>query len=557
MSLITSITKLTKRINRRPNQRTSNPYLLMLAIAIFISATANVGFFVQVNKVYPFIDNVGFMVSLALVLTGLLWLLMLLSSYRYTIKAVLIIIIMIAAIAGHFTDSYGTIYDTTMLQNAMQTDTAEAGDLLNIRFLLRVLLLGIVPSVWIAKQRLAFPRVSVSLLQRVGALLTSVTLIGIPILLLSGQYASFFREHKPLRYYTNPITPIYSTVNLMHIEYKKFTAPTELMYHAKDATQMSNTTTRKAKLVVMIVGETLRSANIPFNGYARNTLPQISQLQKSKRLTYFRNMTACGTSTAYSLPCMFSYLGESDYNVDEADYHENVIDTLNRLGVRVYWLDNNSSSKGVMNRLPSEQYYNYKNADNNPNCDNPYQECRDIGMLTKLNELLTAQQRVQTPGQDTLIILHQMGNHGPAYYKRYDDKFAQFLPVCQSNELAECDSQSLINGYDNAILATDDLLAKTIDWLKSHQDQYEVAMLYTSDHGESLGEKGIYLHGMPKSFAPRQQYEIPAMIWLSKDSELQAVNTETPLNHDAITPTLLSLFDIQTKTVEGHQKFVK
>ncbi len=546
-------TTLQEIMLKKPMTSSINPYLLMLAVAVFITITANLGFFSQVNQVYPFIDNIGFVLSLAVVVTGLSWLLMVLFAHRYTFKIILISMIMIACIAGYFTDSYGTIYDTTMLQNALQTDTAEASDLLNINFLLRVLLLGVLPSIWIIRLPIVFPSLKKNLIQKTGALIASLAFIGLPILAFSGQYASFFREHKPLRYYSNPITPIYSTVNLIHIEYDKFTAPSELIYHAKDAVQSSSTSQRKAKLVIMVVGETLRSANVSLGGYSRPTFPQISQLQANDNLTYFGNMTSCGTSTAYSVPCMFSYLDEDDYNVDEASYHENVVDTLNRLGVKVYWRDNNSSSKGVMDRLPNENFVDYKTADNNPNCDNAYNECRDIGMLVGLENLLDKQQTAS----DVLIVLHQMGNHGPAYYKRYDKKFARFEPVCQSNELAECDQQSLINAYDNTVLATDDFLANAIDWLKQQETKYDVALLYASDHGESLGEKGMYLHGMPKSFAPKQQYEIPAILWLGKDSEFQPVDKDTVINHDAITPTLLTLFDVQTQAIADKKKFVR
>ncbi|MCV5838790.1 sulfatase-like hydrolase/transferase, partial [Escherichia coli] len=80
------------------------------------------------------------------------------------------------------------------------------------------------------------------------------------------------------------------------------------------------------------------------------------------------------------------------------------------------------------------------------------------------------------------IMLHQMGNHGPAYFKRYDEKFAKFTPVCEGNELAKCEHQALINAYDNALLATDDFIAQSIQWLQTHSNAYDVSMLYVSDH---------------------------------------------------------------------------
>ena len=526
--------KTYQRLQAKP----LNAYLLMFIVAVFLLISANYTFFMQAAQVYPVGQAWAFLGSLALVLLGVLLLLIALLGYRWTLKAVLVLFIMTAAITSHFTDTYGTVYDTTMLQNALQTDHAESKDLMSVGFIVRVLLLGVLPSIFIIRQRLVFPPLKKSLGQRALVWLTSLGLIAVPILAFSQHYASFFREHKPLRMYSNPIAPIYSMGKLASIEYKKFAAPKHVIPHADDAVQVSKPDSRKPKLIVMVVGETARADHISFNGYARDTFPQLA---KVSGLTNFSNVTSCGTSTAYSVPCMFSYVGMKDYDVDSAPYQENVLDTLHRLGIGVLWRDNNSDSKGVMDRLPSANYVNYKIADNNPICDtNSYKECRDVGMLVGLDEY------VKTQTGDTLIVLHQMGNHGPAYFKRYDDAFAKFTPVCESNELAKCAPKQVINAYDNALLATDDFLTKTIDWLKAYDDSREVAMLYVSDHGESLGEKGVYLHGMPNAFAPNEQRQVPAFFWAGANANLHAVAGDSTLSHDAITPTLLKLFDVKS-----------
>lgn len=523
-------------------------YLLMGFVAIFLTITANLTFFHKLINTYPINHNLGFVLSVGIVLLGLHLFLFMLIGYKYTIKAILIFFIIVASVTSYFTDVYSTVYDTNMLQNAIQTDTAEAGDLINIKLFSRIFLLGILPSLLIIKVKIQFPTFRKSILTRVVAIAGSLALVGFPILLFSSHYASFFREHKPLRYYTNPITPIYSAGNLLAIEYNKLKAPTHTIMHAADAKQISLPNKRKPKLVVMVVGEAVRAADSSFNNYNRETFPQIKKIiTTGDKLTYFTNMQSCGTSTAFSVPCMFSYLNEKDYNVDEAGYHENVVDTLYNLGVNIRWRDNNSSSKGVMDRLPNELFSDYKSG-NNPNCanhkSNADAECRDIAMLENLdNELLA--------NKDNFIILHQMGNHGPAYFKRYDEKFAKFSSVCKSNELSTCNKQAIINAYDNAMLSTDDFLAKTIYWLKTKENDYDVSMLYASDHGESLGENGIYLHGIPKTFAPKEQYEIPAIIWLGKDNNYQTVNKNKKLSHDDITPTLLKLFNVQAQIIKG------
>ncbi|MBM9395039.1 sulfatase-like hydrolase/transferase, partial [Escherichia coli] len=149
------------------------------------------------------------------------------------------------------------------------------------------------------------------------------------------------------------------------------------------------------------------------------------------------------------------------------------------------------------------------------------------------------------------------GNHGPAYFKRYDEKFAKFTPVCEGNELAKCEHQSLINAYDNALLATDDFIAQSIQWLQTHSNAYDVSMLYVSDHGESLGENGVYLHGMPNAFAPKEQRSVPAFFWTDKQTGITPMATDTVLTHDAITPTLLKLFDVTADKVKDRTAFIR
>lgn len=527
-----------------------NAYWLLPIVAAFLVLTANGGFFAQVAKIYPLAQHGLFTLSLGVVLFGLLLLIMGVFSYRFTLKAVLIFLLMLASVTGYFTDTYGTVYDTNMLQNALQTDKAESADLFNVVFIARIILLGLMPSFLVARQKVYFPKLKHALLQRVGILVASLVLVGVPIVAQSKQFATFFREHKPLRLYTNPVTPIYAVGKLASLQYTKLKAPKDTIYHAKDAKQITSFRTRKPKLIVMVVGETARADHVSMNGYARNTFPQMANLPG---VTNFRQVMACGTSTAYSVPCMFSYVGNKNYDVDMASYNENVLETLNRLNINVLWRDNNSDSKGVMARLPTANYVSYRDAPTNTLCNtNPYHECRDVGMLVGLDSYVK-----QHAGQDMLIVLHQMGNHGPAYYKRYDKAFEQFTPVCQTNELAKCNRQTVINAFDNALLATDDFLAKTVSWLGQYDVPYQVAMLYVSDHGESLGEKGVYLHGMPNAIAPIEQKHVAAMMWVGKQSGIQTVDANLALTHDAITPSLLKLFDVTTTAAQGKPLFIR
>lgn len=529
--------------------REVNLNYLIIIVAIYLVASANIAFFEQVLNVYPFSQNIGFILSITGVLFGLMWLVLQLLCYRPMAKPVLIMLLLTAAVCGYFTSAYGTIFDTNMLINSMETDQAEAMGLFAPSMVIRVLLLGVLPAFMISKIRLKRLSWQRSILQKTATLIISITLIAACIAPFGDQYASFFRQHKQVRSYANPITPIYSLIKLGENYVDELRRPDTLTLHATDAKRVAPTnSSAKPKLMVFVVGETARADHFGLNGYERNTTPLLS---KQSDLYSFKNAISCGTSTAYSLPCMFSYADREDYDIDTAKYHENVLDTLSKQGVNVVWRDNNSSSKGVADRVTFEDY---KTADTNSNCD---VECRDIGMLDGFDALVKSS---ETP-KDTLILLHQMGNHGPAYYQRYPKDFEEYNPVCMTNELSKCEAQSVINGYDNAIRYTDYFLSNVIDTLKPYEQDYEVVMVYISDHGESLGENNIYLHGLPYNFAPDAQKHVPALIWSPSSNNIDADSlskmVDQPVSHDFITPTLLSFFGIMTDEVKAAPTFFK
>jgi len=534
--------------------REVNLTYLIIVVTLYLVATANIGFFKQVLTIYPFADNIGFIVSLTGLLFGLMWLLFQLLCYRPTAKVVLIAMVLIAAVCGYFTDAYGTIFDTGMLVNSLQTDQAEAMGLIAPSFVIRLLLLGVLPAFIISKIRIKRLSIGHSIVQKAITLIMSVAIIAVCLLPFGDQYASFFRQHKIVRSYTNPITPIYSAIKLGTDYIDELRRPDTMTAHAVDAKRTITVGNVKPKLMVFVVGETVRADHIGLNGYKRDTMPLLA---KQADIYSFKHATSCGTSTAYSVPCMFSYANREDYDMDTAEYNENVLDTLHKQGVNVIWRDNNSSSKGVADRVTFEDY---RTPDTNPNCD---VECRDIGMLNGFDALVKSDKGVKsdTTPKDTLILLHQMGNHGPAYYKRYPKAFEEYKPVCMTNELSKCDDQSVINGYDNAIRYTDYFLDNIIETLKPYQQDYDVMMVYISDHGESLGENNIYLHGLPYGIAPNAQKQVPVIIWSpngnSIDNNSLSSMINQPVSHDFITPTLLKFFNITTKEVASAPTFFK
>ncbi|WP_256714062.1 phosphoethanolamine transferase [Psychrobacter sp. C 20.9] len=545
--------KKNSYLSKLYNHEVNLSYLIII-VALYLVATANIGFFEQVLDVYPFSKNVGFILSITGLLFGLMWLVLQLLCYRPIAKPILIALLITAAICGYFTDAYGTIFDSNMLINSLETDQAEAMGLFAPSMVIQVLLLGVLPAFIISKIRLKRFTWQRSILQKTATLILSIAVIAACLLPFGDQYASFFRQHKEVRSYANPITPIYSTIKLGENYVNELGHPDTFTLHATDAKRVAptssttNSSAAKPKLMVFVVGETARADHFGLNGYTRNTTPLLS---KQSNLYSFKEAVSCGTSTAYSVPCMFSYANRENYDIDTAKYNENVLDTLSKQGVNVVWRDNNSSSKGVADRVTFEDY---KTADTNPNCD---VECRDIGMLDGFDKLVKS----GSSPKDTLILLHQMGNHGPAYYQRYPKEFETYKPVCMTNELSKCDTQSVINGYDNAILYTDYFLDNVIDTLKTYEQDYDVVMVYMSDHGESLGENNIYLHGLPYKFAPDTQKHVPAVIWSPNSNDIGADSlsnmSSQPVSHDFITPTLLSFFGITTDAVKGAPTFFK
>lgn len=505
-------------------------YLLM-SVVLFICAVGNASYIQQVLAVYTTESYGGFLVALAAVSVLFTALVAAILSLVMPLKVALIALLLITASASYYVDTFGVVIDDVMIQNLFETNVGEAFDLLSASMFIRILIFGIVPSFLLLTVQL--PKLSVAGWLKVKAqlLVSIIALLCVLLVTFSSHFTVFFREHKTLRYYLNPVYPIYSFVyNIKN----KIKTPEHIELQRFAIKAASKPTGEKAKLLVVVVGETVRASNIQLNGYKKETTPNLAARDN---LVYFSNVSSCGTSTAISVPCMFSFYDQSDFSADDAKRQENALDVLSKSGINVLWRDNNSSSKGVADRV---SYEDFKTAETNPVCD---VECRDIGMLAGLEDYLAANTG------DTIIVLHQMGNHGPAYYKRYPESFEKFSPACKTKELSQCTPTEIENAYDNAVAYTDYFLNETIEFLTRHSDNYDTAMLYVSDHGESLGENGIYLHGMPYMLAPTTQTHVPMLVWSAKDNFLNITELhklkDHALSHDAIAYSLIDFFDVE------------
>lgn len=505
---------------------------LIVLVSIFLALSENIAFFRQLLDVYPWAENAGFILSSAILLTSVLVFATALICLALPTRFTLTFLLLLATFAGYYSDKFGTIMDVEMVRNTFQTNMAEANDLLSLSLLFRVLVLGVIPIYWVwrlpyQQRRWLNRKTKIAATGAVG-----FAFMLISILPYSDQYFSFFREHKQVRYYTNPAYPLWSIGK--YIE-QSLALPESRSLQSLNAEPAFIEHNDAHELIILVVGETARADHFSLNGYARDTNPLLA---KESNLLSYQDVSACGTSTAVSVPCMFAHADQNNFDLKQADNTENTLDLLHQVGVNVLWRDNNSSSKGVADRIT---YQDFRSPTVNPECDS---ECRDIGMLEGLQEYID-----QQPG-DVLIVLHQMGSHGPAYYKRYPKEFEHFTPACQSAELSQCSQETIINAYDNSIRYTDYFLSKVIALLKRNTPQYETAMFYVSDHGESLGELGLYLHGMPYRFAPEAQTKVPIIAWTGSSSDIDyqqsLAQTDKSLSHDAVFDTLLQVFEVKS-----------
>lgn len=522
-------------MNITPRQHFTPQHIFILLVTLFLMLTANLAFYQQLVSVYPVVtDNMAFLLSVTLFFTFATALFLTLICHSRLTPWVLALIVVCSSQAAYFMDAYGVVIDINMLENVAQTDAREARELISLSFVMRTLFLGLIPA-YLAFRFCPKPeKLVVELKSKLKLALMLALLMIIVVVPVMSQFTTFVREHKTIRFYSNPIYFSYSAVKYLT---SRFKAPESvaLIDVAKDTHHVG--VTHKNELMILVIGETARADHFSLNGYPRDTNPELSKLP----VVSFKNVKSCGTSTAISVPCMFSSLKRENFDIKAGLNHQNVLDVLAENGVHILWRDNNSDSKGVAKRMV---YQDFKSPALNPDCD---EECRDIGMLAGLDQYIKTNK-----DKDILIVLHQMGNHGPAYYKRYPQAFEKFKPTCKTNDFGKCSKEKIVNAYDNALLYTDYFLANVVKFLQRYDNQYEAAMLYVSDHGESLGEYGVYLHGAPYALAPEAQTHVPAIAWFGTNFDFKLSQAKAYENkafsHDDLFCVMLTSFEMESET---------
>lgn len=469
-----------------------------------------------------------------------------LVNFRLLIKPVLIFLFLLTSASSYFMNKYGVVIDASMVQNVVETDVREANELLSWHLVETVLLLGVLPSLVVWRLPLRFPPLRRDLLIKLGTIAGSLVVAVGVLMLLFKTLAPAVREHREMRLLLTPTNVFQATSSYLK---HRWAVPTVIAPLGTDASKGHRWAVAaaaghdKRTVTIIVVGETARAMNFSLNGYQRQTNPLLAH---QDGLINFSNVSSCGTATAVSVPCVFSAMEREDYSEAKARSQEGLLDVLNHAGFEVLWRDNNSGCKGTCDRVRYEDMSQPVAGDKLCNAE----ECFDERLLSGLPDL------IRNARKDLVIVLHQKGSHGPAYWRRYPAEFNKFGPVCQTNELEKCSRESIVAAYDNTILYTDYFLSRTIDLLRkvAVEDGVDTSMLYFSDHGESLGEKNMYLHGAPYMFSPAEQRKVPMMLWLSDgfrdrfkvDRSCLAARSAQEFSHDNVFHSTLGMLDVNT-----------
>lgn len=517
---------------------------VLLVASVLWTLAANRLFFATVVKDGALADagTLAFVLGLAVLLAAGHFLMLSLLVNRWSVKPVLAVLIVATAFATYFMQRFGIYLDPTMLRNVMRTDVAEARELFSWPLLPHLLIYAALPLAVLWQVRIVRGPLLPAMAWRIGAWLLALLAVAVSLWVVFQPFSSLTRNHKELRYLITPANYMWSLAKVVIDDSRAATQPRQPI-GLDAAPGASWGAGSKPRVLVVVVGETARAANWGLNGYARATTPQLAALG----VVNFTDVTSCGTNTETSLPCMFAPVGRRDYDEARIRGSESLLHVLARAGVAVSWRDNQSGCKGVCDGLPSESVQSF----NAPGlCEDGH--CLDEGLLYGLDERLKSAKGVQ------LLVLHQLGNHGPSYFRRYPPAFARFQPACASDDLQQCSREQIVNAFDNALLYTDHVLAGLVATLAQHAGEVDSAMIYVSDHGESLGENNLYLHGIPYAIAPEVQTRIPMVMWQSAgmartarlDADCLRRRASQPTTHDHLFHTVLGLLDVRTALYE-------
>ncbi|MCH4294451.1 phosphoethanolamine--lipid A transferase [Shewanella sp. 3B26] len=504
-------------------------YALILNIPLYIRASEGL-------KALSYIDWL-FVASLPVLLTCLLAFIFSLFSFKYLAKPFFMGLTLLSASVVYGMYKYGIVFDRAMMENIFETHSAEALMYVNAESIIGFALLGILPAVLIFKAPIEYRVWWKELLHKLGFMAAMLACAGAILGVYYQDYVAFGRNNDDMKQLIVPTYFMGAAGKYLNQRY--FETPLVYQPLGEDAKNETIDSNQKPLLTVLVVGETARSMNYQYYGYQKDT----NAHTKPYNPVVFDDVSSCGTATAQSLPCMFSRMSREEYDARRARAQDSAIDVLSHAGIQVNWIDNDSGCKGVCDRVSNELIA----LNDTPElCDG--ESCLDEVLLRRLDSLL--EKGVE---KDTLVVLHIMGSHGPTYYQRYPEAHRAYTPDCPRSDIQNCSNEALVNTYDNTIRYSDYIIAEVMKRLVEAQSRADTALMYISDHGESLGEKGLYLHGAPYAFAPKEQISIPWFVWHSpgfiKENQIDEDclrGLKGPWSHDNLFDSLLGWMNVKT-----------
>lgn len=530
-------------------RRLSLSYMVITALlALYFALVLNLPIYKELQHIFSQMEavKVGFIITIPLFFFAALNLIFNVFSWPFITKPFFMLLLVSSALVSYASFNYGTIFTPDMITNIMQTDSSEAGSYLSTYSVVWFVVLGLLPALLLAMVKVKRQSALMMVGQKMASMLVSALVIVAIAGLYYQDYASVGRNNSYLKRVIVPTEFVGSTYKYIHRTYFYTPEPyQEIGLDAHQTPMALEQAKTKPTLLVLVVGETARSHNYQLNGYDRETNPFTSKLG----VISFQDVRSCGTATAVSLPCMFSILTHDTYSHDKAANQDNAIDILKRAGVSMIWEDDDGGDKGVANRI-ERQMMNRHNVD--AQCDGD--TCYDMVLLNGFDK------NVEQLDGNRMIALHLIGSHGPTYYKRYPKEMAVFQPDCPRADIENCSREQIVNSYDNTIRYTDYVLSQLIKRLTKLESKYNTALIYLSDHGESLGEDGMYLHGAPYSIAPDLQKTVPLIVWMSpgfekvkhinRDCLQQKAQQIDTHSHDNLFHSLLGVMDVKTQVYQ-------
>lgn len=515
---------------------------LSMVIAFYFASCLNLGLWRYVFTRMDF--SWGFnaylvCITLPIFLFLLLFLIINLVLLPYFGKLFFIPLIIISSIANYAMFNLGITIDADMIQNVIETTPRETLELVTFKAILWILFTGLVPATLLAITQIDYLPLKQEFFLRLKFFVGGLILLLITTFAGIRQYYFFRHDNRAISSLANPFN-IYRAIQR---NLRRQTLIDQDLIRLDPNAKRISAKSDKPSVFILLVGETARGDHFSLNGYNRETNAELAK----EDVISFKNVFSCATSTSISVPCMFSAQGRKSFSIKSAPFTENFLDLLKQTGYDVLWLDNDEGCKGVCKRITTEQLDQSKDK---RFCSNG--TCFDEILLDGLEK------RLANIKQDTFIVMHTIGSHGPAYYLRYPDNQKKFKPTCDSSDVHGCDSDALRNSYDNTIHYTNVVVAKAINILKKFP-QLNPGLIYLSDHGESLGENGIFLHAYNYSIAPDGQKHVPFILWMSDGMKKQgnynyhclAQKAESEdFSHDNLYHTILAMMGIESKTYD-------